>query len=98
MSATPRCTSSASHLSFVSSFAYTIYVISQDFQGLKHQASFTKLVPGKMEGSGDTEDRAEVLPSTESDAPANTATTVTDEQWRAMKGVIENLLAFREEE
>lgn len=51
-----------------------------------------------MESAGDPEDKGVVLPSTETDAPAFEEKSMPDEQWTAMKEVIDNVLGFREEE
>lgn len=47
----------------------------------------------------DEDDKTEVLPSTETDAPVkNEESTLTEEQWSAAKDVLHNLLEYREEE
>ena len=53
-----------------------------------------------METIEDNDDKIEVLQSTETDAaPANAASSsVTEEQWRAIKAILELLLGYRESE
>jgi hypothetical protein len=54
-----------------------------------------------MEATEENEETMEVLPSTETEndtATASKSSTVTDEQWRAMKSMLEEIYAYREEE
>ena len=60
-----------------------------------------------MEGLDEGDDKIEVLPSTENDAAQDGETqspveaedsTITDEQWDAIKAVIQFLLDYREDE
>ena len=53
-----------------------------------------------MDGAEDSEDKMEVLPSTESDGATANANgpPVTEEQWSAIRGMLEFLLGYREAE
>ena len=53
-----------------------------------------------MEASEDNDDKIEVLQSTETDTTPATlqSSTITEEQWRAIKAILEFLLGYREPE
>ena len=59
-----------------------------------------------MDGSDEAEEKIEVVPSTENDAAQDEggeegegeSSSVTEEQWTAMKGTLDYLYAYRDEE
>ena len=51
-----------------------------------------------MEKTEDADDKMDIVPTTEADAPDDAEPVLTEDQWPAMKGVLDHLYTYRDAE